>query len=197
MEKTLKGKIIMGIVETEVIRCMKALPNKADISVSIYDEDANEMQYFVKMGRQNKNISQKELNKLLSVGSAQMFAMESKKKKLGIRLRFKQEGQSIQATFSQEDGWREIRLRGNHGKFSENPLLFDCVFCYSDDRKQQPEVLVILKERTKPRNGIKSKMHEIVRVNLRRDLAKIVRILLLTAQTMTSEEVVERIYACN
>ena len=186
----------MGIVEKEVIRCLKALPNKADISVSIYDEDANEMQYFVKMGRQNRNISQKELNKLLSVGSAQMFAMESEKKKAGIRIRFKQERQSIQATFSKEDGWRKIRLQGNHRKFSENPLLFDCIFRYSDDRKQQPEVLVILKERTKPRNGIKSKVHEIIRVNLRRDLAKIVRILLLAAQTMTSEEVVERIYSC-
>ena len=184
----------MGIVEKEVIHCLKALPNKADISVSIYDEDANEMQYFVKMGRQNRNISQKELNKLLSVGSAQMFTMESEKKKAGIRIRFKQERQSIQATFSKEDGQRKIHLRGNHRQFSENPLLFDCVFCYSADRKQPPEVLVILKERTKPRNGIKSKIHEIIRVKTRQDLAKIVRILLLAAQTMTSEEVAERIY---
>ena len=184
----------MGIIEKEVIRCLKALPNKADISVSIHDEVANDMQYFVKMGRQNKNISQKELNKLLSVGSTQMFAMESEKKKLGIRIRFKQEGQSMQATFFKKDGWRKIRLRGNHRQFSENPLLFDCVFCYSDDRKQQPEVLISLKERTKPRNGIKSKIHEIIHVKTRQDLAKIVRILLLVAQSMTSKEVVERIY---
>ena len=187
----------MGIVEKEVIRCLKALPNKADISVSLYDEDANEMQYFVKMGRQNRNISQKELNKLLFVGSAQMFTMENEKKKAGIRIRFKQERQSIQATFSKEDGQRKIRLQGNHRKFSENPLLFDCVFCYSADRKQQPEVLVILKERMKPRNGIKSKIHEIIHAKTRQDLAKIVRILLLAAQNMTSEEVVERIYSCN
>ena len=187
----------MGIVEAEIIRCMKVLPNKADISISVYDENTNKIQYFVKMGRQNKNISQKELNKLLSVGSTQMFAIENEKKKQGIRIRFKQAGISMQATFFKKDGQRKIRLRGNHRQFSENPLLFDCIFRYSEDRRQQPEVLVILKERTKPRNGIKSKVHEIIHVKTRQDLAKIVRILLLLAQSMTSEEVVERIYACN